>query len=279
MKRTAHRLACIAALAFAGAACAGELVLSVPVKSGQDSVAIEVTLFEPEGEGPFPVAVLSHGSPRFVAERRAMGRVRFETQSREFLARGFAVAVPTRRGYGNSGGGWAEGYGSCANPDYARAGIESARDIRATLDALKAQPRVDTHRVLLVGESAGGWASIAAASGELPGLKAVVNFAGGRGSYAPNSVCNAGRLVEAAALYGRTSTVPQLWIYAANDTFFGPDLAARMHEAFVASGGRAKLKALPAFGTDGHAFFERGTPEWTPIVADFLSETGLPGKS
>ena len=279
MKRAAHGLACIAALAFAGAVGAGELVLSVPVKSGQGAVAIEVTLYEPEGEGPFPVAVLSHGSPRSAAERRTMGRVRFETQSREFLARGFAVAVPTRRGYGHSGGGWAEGYGSCADPDYARAGIESARDLRAAIEALKAQPRVDTRRVLLVGHSAGGWASIAAASGELPGLKAVINFAGGRGSHAPHLVCNAERLVEAASLYGRTSTVPQLWIYAANDTFFGPDLARRMHEAFVAAGGRANLKALPAFGTDGHAFFSQGTPQWTPIVADFLSEAGLMGKS
>lgn len=279
VSRAVRLLACIAALALAGAALAGELVLSVPVKSAADSVTIEVTLFEPEGDGPFPVAVLSHGSPRSAPDRRTMGRARFEVQSKEFLARGFAVAVPTRRGYGHSGGEWAEGYGTCSHPDYARAGLESARDIRATLEALKAHPRVDMRRVVLVGVSAGGWASLAAASGEVPGLKAVINFAGGRGSQRPDFVCNADRLVQAVALYGTTSKVPQLWIYAANDQFFAPELARRMHEAFVAAGGQAKFRAVPAFGTDGHLFFARGTPQWIPMVAEFLAEIGLTGKS
>jgi dienelactone hydrolase len=271
-------LACSAALAFASAALAGELVLSVPVKSGADTVAIEVTLYEPEGEGPFPLAVLSHGSPRTPADRRTMGRLRFEPQSKEFLARGFAVAVPMRRGYGRSGGEWAEGYGTCGNPDYAGAGLESARDILATLEAMKAYPKVDTGRVLLVGVSAGGWASIAAASTPVPGLKAVINFAGGRGSQRPDFVCNSERLVRATELYGKTSKVPQLWIYAANDQFFGPELARRMHESFVTGGGRAKFKAVPPFDKDGHLYFARGTAQWAPMVADFLVETGLAKK-
>jgi dienelactone hydrolase len=278
VKEGLYVLACLAAIAFATAAPAGETVLSVPVKTGNDSVSIEVTLYEPDGDGPFPVAVLSHGSPRSAADRRSMGRVRYEAQSREFLARGFAVAVPTRRGYGNSGGEWAEGYGSCNDPDYARAGLESARDIRATLEALKSNPHLDTKRVLLVGVSAGGWASVAASSTDLPGLKAVINFAGGRGSQGPDSVCYASRLVDAAALYGKTSTVPQLWVYAANDKFFGPDLAQRLVKAFTAAGGHATLKAMPAFGADGHSLFGRGTPEWTPVVREFLAENGLPGK-
>src|SRR4051794_26676925 len=90
---------------------------------------IDVTVFRPDGRGPFPLVVLSHGSPRSAGERRTDGRQRMVAQSRPFLAMGFAVVVPTRRGYGESGGEWAETYGSCESPDYYAAGLESARDI------------------------------------------------------------------------------------------------------------------------------------------------------
>jgi hypothetical protein len=43
-----------------------------------------------------------------------------------------------------------------------------------------------------------------------------------------------------------------LWIYSENDTYFGPDLAKRMHEAFTATGGNAEFQMLPPFGSDGH---------------------------
>ena len=69
---------------------------------------------------------------------------------------GFAVIVPTRRGYGNSGGSWAESYGPCSNPDYYRAGLESARDVRAAIESVRAQPWADTNRIVLAGQSAGG---------------------------------------------------------------------------------------------------------------------------
>ena len=237
--------------------------------------AIEVTLYRPDGDGPRPLAVLSHGSPRSAEARRRGGRIRLEGQGRALVERGFAVAVPTRRGYGESGGAWAESYGRCDNPDYEAAGRESARDLRAAIDVLRGDAAVDTGRILLVGQSAGGWASLAAASEPLPGLVAVVNFAGGRGSRAPHDVCVEDRLVSAAGAYGRTSAVPQLWIYSENDRYFGPSLSRRMHAAFVAAGGRATLVEAPAFGDDGHALFARGMPRWLPTLDAFLEAQGL----
>jgi hypothetical protein len=120
-----------------------EDVLRVPVVSGAQRDIIEVTVYRPEGPGPFPIAVLSHGSPRSAAERRAEGRQRMPVQSGAFVAMGFAVLVPTRRGYGESGGEWAETYGSCRNPDYHGAGLESARDIRAAVDAVRGEKWAD----------------------------------------------------------------------------------------------------------------------------------------
>ena len=251
-----------------------ESVVRVPVLSGSGPRAradlIDVTVFRPEGQGPFPVVVISHGSPRTAADRRRAGRMRYEAQSGAFLAMGYAVLVPTRRGYGDSQGDWSEGYGSCAHPDYHSAGLETARDIRAAVEAVRGLPWADAKRIVLVGQSAGGWGSVAASTVPIEGLIGVINFAGGRGSYAPNAVCGEDGLVEAAHRYGREARVPQLWIYSANDLFFGPSLSKRMHEAFVAGGGHAEYRLVPENGSDGHGYFSRAVNEWRPEVEKFL---------
>jgi len=274
--RCACAVAGIAAAQVAANPRLDETVVRVPVLSGEGgrSDLIDVTVFRPAGVGPFPLVVISHGSPRTVADRRRAGRMRFEAQSRAFLAMGFAVLVPTRRGYGDSQGEWSEGYGSCNQPDYHAAGLETARDIRAAIDAARALPWADTRRVVLVGQSAGGWGSVAAATQGIPGLLGVVNFAGGRGSYAAQAVCGEEGLVDAARKYGRQAKAPQLWIYSANDLFFGPALSRRMHEAFVASGGQAEYVQAPAVEGDGHGYFSRAVDDWKPQVERFLLKAG-----
>jgi dienelactone hydrolase len=267
--------ALLLALAFgARAAALDESVMRVPVVAGLEQAYIEVTVYKPRGAGPFPILVLSHGSPRSATDRVSFGRARLVAQSQQFVAMGFAVLVPTRRGYGPSGGRWAEAYGSCADPDYHAAGLETARDLRASVDAVRGEPWADTKRVVLAGQSAGGFGSVAASSTSFPGLVAVVNFAGGRGSMAANEVCVEQRLVEAMARYGGRARVPTLWLYSTNDLFFPPPLARRMHAAFVQSGGNAEFVEAPATGLDGHGYFMRAMQDWSPRVADFLRREG-----
>ena len=252
-----------------------ETVIKAPVVDARGHRdLIDLTIFRPDGAGPFPIAVLSHGSPRSAEERRTDGRQRLVSQARPFLAMGFAVLVPTRRGYGESGGDWAETYGTCGDPDYYSAGLESARDIRASVDAVRGEKWADAAHVVLAGQSAGGFGSVAAASAPFPGLIAVVNFAGGRGSAGPNDVCGESRLVEAMGRYGRQSRVPELWVYSVNDQFFGPALARRMHAAFVRSGGNAEFFEAPATGPDGHGYFAWRMRDWSPRVEAFLRRTG-----
>jgi dienelactone hydrolase len=269
------RRECLAALLLL--ACAPswaqwtESVILAPI----DGTSIEVTVYRPAGPGRFPLAVISHGSPRNAAQRRTNGRQRLVTQSEAFLAMGYAVIVPTRRGYGRSGGDFAEDYGRCTNPDYAAAGLETARDIRAAVDAVRSEPWIDAKRIVLVGQSAGGWGSVAASSAPLDGLVAVVNFAGGRGSHAPDDVCTESHLVEAMARYGAGARVPQLWIYSENDHFFAQPLAHRMHDAFVRAGGKAEWVTAPPVGDDGHLYFSRKVSDWEPRVRDFLKRVGV----
>lgn len=251
-----------------------EQVVRVPVAAGVEQAHIDVTVFRAKGPGPFPIVVLSHGSPRVAGERRVEGRQRLAAQSEVFVRMGFAVLVPTRRGYGDSGGAWAEGYGSCADPDYYKAGLETARDVRAAVDAVRGEPWADARRVVLAGQSAGGFGSVAASATAFEGLVAVINFAGGRGSRAPDEVCGEARLVEAMARYGGAARVPELWIYSANDRYFGPALARRMHQAFVQSGGAAELVEAPPTGLDGHGYFARAMDDWGPRVERFLERVG-----
>ena len=257
----------------------GEEVLRIPVSEpiglGAPGAFLEATLFRPPGTGPFPLAVLSHGSPR-EADRR-VGRQRFEPQSRWFVARGFAVVVPMRRGYAGSDGEWAESYGTCSEPDFRLAGLESAKDIGAATRFVAGRPDVDPARIVLVGHSAGGFGSVALASQRPPGVVGVVNFAGGRGSIASGYNCSPRRLVEAMGSYGRTTAVPTLWLYAENDLFFKPSLAREMQAAFRRGGGAAELYVLPSFGSDGHHLFtlDAGIPHWAPAVDRFLATLGF----
>jgi dienelactone hydrolase len=251
-----------------------ESVIRAPVDAGREKVEIDVTVLRPRGAGPFPIVVLSHGSPRSPIERRMDGRQRLTAQSEPFLAMGYAVIVPTRRGYGHSGGEWAEGYGPCSDPDYYRAGLETARDVRAAVDAVRGASWADTRKVILAGQSAGGFGSVAASSQPFDGLVAVINFAGGRGSMESDQVCAESRLVDAMAKYGGAARVPELWLYSANDRFFGPSLARRMYDAFVRSGGKAEFVEAPPTGLDGHSYFARAVEDWTPRVQRFLQRAG-----
>ena len=273
LRAVQHALAAVA-FALPAQAALPEAVLRVPVVAGLEQAYIDVTVYRPHGAGPYPLVVLSHGSPRDARERRAEGRQRLAAQSQPFVAMGFAVLVPTRRGYGESGGEWAEGYGTCSQPDYYRAGLETARDMRAAVDAVRGEPWADARRVVLAGHSAGGFGSVAASATPFEGLVGVINFAGGRGSRGPDDVCGEGQLVEAMARYGGAARVPELWIYSSNDRYFGPALARRMHRAFVQSGGAAEFVEAPPTGLDGHGYFSRAMDDWRPRVERFLERIG-----
>jgi dienelactone hydrolase len=240
---------------------------------------LAATYYRPAGDGPFPAIVLSHGSTTDSRERRTYG-TGFPVASQVFVRWGFVVLAPVRRGYGRTGGAFAEDYGPCSAPHYLEAGLETARDIAAAVAWLGRQPGVDRERIALVGQSGGGWGSLAAVTrADLP-VRAVVNFAGGRGGKQhgiPHKTCSADRLVEAAGALGRQAAVPSLWLYTENDQYFSPSLSRRMHEAYVAGGARATFHLLPAIGADGHRLIglADGVPLWRDPVEAFLRETGL----
>lgn len=250
-------------------------VVRLPGPGGSTLVA---TVMRPPGEARSPLVVINHGSPADGSRRAKMERPRYTALSSFFLSRGYVVALPLRRGYGETGGSWAEGFGSCEVPDYFNAGLQGAADIQATIDFMRAQPYVAPDRTIVVGQSAGGWATIALSSRNPPGVAGMINFAGGRGGHqklAGGGIgnCTPRALVDAAARFGATARVPMLWIYTENDSFFEPSLAKRMVEAYDGAGGKAVYRPVGAFGRDGHSLAgsSNGGPVWSPLVESFLA--------
>jgi dienelactone hydrolase len=240
------------------------------------SGSLEALLVRPNEAGRHPLALISHGSPRAPGDRVNMTPLAMLPQALEFARRGFAAVVVMRRGYGGSDGGWAEAYGPCADPDYLAAGAAAASDLEAALEYLARRPDIDAKRTLAVGVSAGGFATVALAADAPAGLVAAIDFAGGRGSLQDGQVCRGDRLVAAYRAFGERARIPMLWVYAENDHFFGPKLAAQLRDAFTAGGGSVDFVAAPAFGTDGHGLFSAaGVPVWTGFVDLFLQRHDL----
>lgn len=271
-----------AAAATACAADAVERVIQVPVQI-QDSTGralaqdIVVTVFEAPGRVSYPLLVLSHGRP--VSNRGSLNRVRYEQAARFFASLGFSVWVPTRVGYGASGIAIdAEYAGPCHNRNFAGSFGIAADQVEQVIAHARREPRIDARQIVLVGQSYGGATSIAAAARNLPGVVAVINFAGGGGgdpATRPGEPCSSSIAAAAFADYGRTVRLPTLWIYTQNDLFFGPRHTQAWFAAFQAQGGNGEFMLLPPFGDNGHQLFTRGFELWKPLASDFVTKLGL----
>jgi dienelactone hydrolase len=251
---------------------------TVPVANADGSVTdIPIRVCRLAQGGAAPLVVINHGSPGVRSLRAQMQPESCSSEAaRWFLARGYVVAFPLRRGYGPEGGSWPEDFGDCNAPDYFRAGLESVRDIDAAVEILTRQPGVRPDNVVIVGDSAGGWGAIAYDSVAHPKVSAFIVMAGGRGGHkdgADNRNCRPDRMTAAAGRYGATATTPMLWIYAQNDSFFDPALAGAVHQAFTDAGGQAQFEQPLAYGEDGHALFfgPKGSDIWGPLVERYLN--------
>jgi pimeloyl-ACP methyl ester carboxylesterase len=263
--------------------------IPVPARHGSPETALlEATLFRPSGPGPFPLLVFSHGQPPSAAARRQMDRPRFMDASRLFVGEGFAVLLPLRRGFGASEGEFLAGRGTCERLDLANNADTSANDILAVRSwAAANMPFLDARRTVLAGQSAGGFGSLAAGAREGSGIAGVVNFAGGlRPGDAGGINCEGWHealVTTMERIGGRPGArgMPTVWLYAANDSYFGYGLAERLAEGWRRGGGLARFVGLPASGSDGHGFVSQALSigNWGRPVRAFLAELRAAGRA
>jgi dienelactone hydrolase len=253
--------------------------LRIPMPHAFGTLAM--TVVRPAGPGRFGAVILNHGVAENAAGRAAESPELLLDTAAAFVERRYAVFLPLRRGFGATGGTYAEDAGSCGDPRFRQAERESAADILAAYDYARRAPYVDPRRIILAGQSAGGVAALRAAADSPPGLVAVLAFAAGRGGdplHSPGVPCAAERLGEVFQELGGAVRVPVLLHYARNDRYFGPEASGGWFARFKAGGGRAEYVLLPAFQSDGHFVFSSaaGASLWLPNVERFLQHLGIP---
>jgi dienelactone hydrolase len=261
------------------AANSADGMVSIPVRTASGSIVdIQARFCKPTGDTTGRLVVINHGTPPNATDRATLRIARCSSEAVAwFLGRGDAVLLPIRRGYGVTGGAYVEGYNRCDEANYVRQGLEAARDVAAAIDWGTAQPGVRPDGVIVVGQSTGGWTTMALDSQPHPKVAAFINMAGGRGGHdsnTPNRNCHPEWLAQAAGVYGATASTPMLWVYTANDSFFARPIAEAMYAAFTQAGGRATFEEPGPFGTDGHdLFFGRGGSRvWGPMVDRYLAQ-------
>lgn len=247
------------------------------VTGGGQSWKLKTTVCRPPGDAPAGLAVFSHGRAANDTARARQQTVSCNSESvRWFVSRGYVVIAPLRPGYGPDRGPDIEAQSCNSGRDYAAGAEIAARPIDAAIAYAYTLPFVRQGRVVVVGKSAGGLASLAYGSHPHRDVVALINMAGGNGGHMhdqANNNCLPGLLATATAKFGRTSSIAELWIYAENDSFFAPEIARDMHAAFVKAGGHAELEQVGPFGRDGHMLFDTqgGMRIWGPLFERYLA--------
>ncbi len=246
-------------------------MIRIPAGARADG-GLQTTVFRPDGAGPFPLLIINHGkSP---GDPRAQPRERFIYMAAAFVRRGYAVMVPMRTGFAGSGGVYADF--AC---DMTANGDSQADDVQDAVRYARRQSWIDPGRIVVAGQSYGGLASVALAARAVPGVRGVLNFAGGLKTSGGDCDWRAA-LVQAFARFGARNRIPSLWLYGANDSYFGPDLVARMYGAFARSGGAGRLVAYGAFKRDAHVMLASrdGEKVWRDETERFLQGIGMPSR-
>jgi len=255
----------------------------IPVADG--SYSISVRIVRPQGEGRFGAVVLNHGVAGTRAERMRESPDQLLDAASVFARHGYVVVLPLRRGFGVTGGDYAEDPGPCSNPDFRKAESAASEDVMAAYDYARKLSYVDGSRMILAGQSAGAMVSIFTAAMRAPqGLVAVLGFAAGRGGnpeYRPGVPCAIEPVAKLLDGLGQKIKVPVLFHYAQNDRYFNPATTKLWYDRFTAGGAKADYVMQPDFGSDGHYVFsaQGGSKIWLPAVEHFLKEYGVPFQS
>src|SRR5690349_13114786 len=251
----------------------------MPVTVDGAEVKLATITHKPAGAGPFPILIFHHGSTGRGTDPSLFSRPYEPLFLADwFVARGWAVVFPARRGRGGSEGLYDEGFeidrtrGYACDDNLSIKGFNRAlRDADAITAAILAMPFADRSRFVVGGQSRGGILSVAW-SGLHPDLpKGDLNFVGGwLGSGCGYSAKVNAELFKRGAAY----KAPTLWLYGDKDPFYPLSHSRGSFDAFKAAGGRGSFNeyTLPD-GVSGHSV--ASYPQlWGPAVERYLDERG-----
>ena len=247
---------------------------------------MKAELFKPSDTGSFPVMMYLHGRSGTQAERSALAEVVPREYLNYWLDKGFAVIGPMRPGYGKTGGpdkesplgGW-QPNGVCVKPNFNNT-INNARQAAdATLEWVRSQPWAKPNAIVVSGNSVGGITTVSVASSQPLGVVGYINFAGGIGgnpSLSPSKSCDPEQIRDLFDSFGSKTKLPGLWLYAANDLFWGADAPRDWHMAFSKGNRNSQFVATPPLeNKDGHQLIFSGKSLWKESVDTYLKSLGF----
>jgi dienelactone hydrolase len=261
--------------------------LMLPVRIGGETYRLDTLVVRPAGvRGRLPIALIGHGQGN--AEVTTVYSVMLmQRQARDLAQRGYLAVVLIRRSFGRSDGipGLPGGAPHSGCEPHVQTLLDTtADDLGATLAAISERPDADPERVILIGQSAAGPGVLALAARGLPGLRAIVMISGGmrcgQGDSPQRSTPRQTPdwFARMLATFGARVTVPSLWIYASNDSFFSDAMAREMHAAYTGAGAPGNFVMVGGLGEDGHNLFTafEGRQRWLAALDMFLQRHGLP---
>ena len=232
---------------------------TVGAAAGQ-SLTLKGTLYRSAMAGPRPLIVLNHGS---AADSSIERMLRYEAQSRYFLALGYSVLIPMRKGRGDSGGPLIETEDLSGTPGVQiDSGVE---DIDAAIEYMRGQPFVDPKHIVVAGEQRGGLLSVIYAERHPEKTVGVINVSGGWWP-PPNQIAETS--AQLLAHGERINGPPMLWIYADGDPYYPLPQIEHDFAAFRAQGGNARLVLVAGSSYVNHVF--SWAAKWQQAADDFL---------
>jgi dienelactone hydrolase len=263
-----------------------EEIIEVPVSVSNSNFTnnpkfeqkITVTIWRDDVIKKAPYLLFSHGRAGTDQERGKFGRSSEKRNSEYFVSKGFTVILPTRIGYGVSGGPDADYSGACGNKNYLEARKVAIDQSKQVLNHIFDFSYIDRTKGIVVGQSVGGFTTIGLSAENISGLKGAINFAGGDGGDPIKSAekpCGDYLIKDTFAKYGASNKVPTLWLYSVNDKFWGEQLPKDWFAAFQKAGGKGQFVSLPAYKEDGHSIFRGDLNAWKNNFEKFIKEIGF----
>jgi dienelactone hydrolase len=263
-----------------------EEIIEVPVSVSNSNFTnnakfeqkITVTIWRDDAIKKAPYLLFSHGRAGTDQERGKFGRSSEKRNSEYFVSKGFTVILPTRIGYGVSGGPDADYSGACGNKNYLEARKVAIDQSKQVLNHVFDFSYIDRTKGIVVGQSVGGFTTIGLSAENIPGLKGAINFAGGDGGDPIKSAekpCGDYLIKDTFAKYGASNKVPTLWLYSVNDKFWGEQLPKDWFAAFQKAGGKGQFISLPTHKEDGHSIFRGDLNAWKNDFEKFIKEIGF----